>query len=231
MVKANLTILRQRIREAALRADRNPDSIELVVVTKNVEIPQILEAYEAGERKFGENRVQELVEKQEKLPRDIEWHLIGHLQTNKVKFVLDKIHLIHSVDSVRLAHVIEERAVNAGKTVQVLIQVNVAHEGTKYGISPEEFPDLMEKIRSFKHIRLQGLMTMAPLGVGREEVRSTFRALASLRDQWIEKSFFDLKYLSMGMTHDFEIAIEEGANLIRIGTAVFGPRGRTDAAA
>lgn len=231
MIKTSLALLKQRIKATAVRAGRDPDEIELVLVTKNVDIPRIKEAYETGERKFGENRVQDLIEKREQLPPDVEWHLIGHLQTNKVKSVIGKVHLIHSLDSLRLARTLEEKASVEGSTIQVLIQVNVTGEETKFGIPPREFLDLLENVALFRHLKPIGLMTIGPLEGNEESIRSAFRSLAMLRRDGVQKGWMGLKYLSMGMTHDFEIAIEEGANLIRIGTAVFGERSRTDAAA
>ncbi len=228
MIKENLLALRQKINETARRAGRQPEEIELVLVTKNVGLDQIMEAYEAGERKFGENRVQEFLEKCGKLPQDIEWHLIGHLQTNKVKSVIDHICLIHSLDSLRLAQEMERRAKDLRRTVQVLIQVNISGEATKFGVTPEDFSELLEGVLSLSHVKVLGLMGIGPVA-SEEKVRSCFRSLASLRDEWVRRKSLDLKYLSMGMTSDFEIAIEEGANLLRIGTAIFGERKEIDA--
>lgn len=231
MIRENLIQVRQRIRQAAQRAGRNEQEIELIVVTKNVPVERILQAYEAGERKFGENRVQELLVKQEQLPGDVEWHLIGHLQTNKVKSIIGRIHLIHSIDSSKLAQEIEERASRAVAVVHILVQVNGSGEASKFGISPKDFPALLEAMSSLRYVRVEGLMTMAPLTEDETKIRAAFKGLRLLKEEWVGKGFAHLKCLSMGMTHDYEIAVEEGANLLRIGTAIFGERRPLHAAA
>lgn len=231
MIKENLANLRRRIVEVAKRAARDPVEIELVVVTKNVPVDRILEAYEAGERKFGENRVQELLAKQDRLPKDIEWHLVGHLQTNKVRSVLGRVCLIHSVDSAKLAQHLEHQAQRAGLSVNVLLQVNISMEETKFGIRLQDFENLLKQVSSLQHIQVKGLMTMAPLTDREEKIRAAFRGLATLKDSWARKGYANLTSLSMGMTHDYEMAIEEGANLLRIGTAIFGARQDIHAAA
>jgi pyridoxal phosphate enzyme (YggS family) len=222
-VRGHLAEVRERIKRAAERAGRDPGAIELVAVTKNADPASIREAYEAGQRKFGENRVQDLTGKREALPSDIEWHLIGHLQTNKVKEVVGRVRCIHSVDSVRLAEKIAMRAEEESKTISILVQVNTSGESAKHGVPPASAGELIEFAAALPHLRLEGLMTIGPLSGDEAAVRESFRKLARLREEWIGRGVSGLKYLSMGMTQDFEIAVEEGANLLRIGTAIFGP--------
>ncbi|MBI4549834.1 MAG: YggS family pyridoxal phosphate-dependent enzyme [Candidatus Omnitrophica bacterium] len=221
-VRANLAEVRERIRRAAGRSGRDPDAVELLAVTKNAGWDDIREAYEAGQRKFGENRVQDLTAKREALPQDAEWHLIGHLQTNKVKEVVGRVRCIHSVDSVRLAEKIAMRADEVSETVPVLIQVNTSGESTKHGVPPEGAGELIEFVAALPQLRLEGLMTIGPLGGGEAAVRESFRKLFRIREDWTRRGISGLKYLSMGMTQDFEIAVEEGASLVRVGTAIFG---------
>lgn len=230
MIRANLAAVRDRIKAAATRSGRDPEAIELVLVTKNVSVERMLEAYAAGERKFGENRVQELLDKKNFLPKDIEWHFIGHLQTNKVKSVLPEVSLIHSVDSLRLAEEVNAKAVLLKKRVSVLVQVNTSGEQTKFGAAPAELPEILKAVSGFESLDLRGLMTIGPLTENEELVRNSFRALASLREEWSGKGFPGLRKLSMGMSHDFELAIEEGADILRIGTSVFGERNVTHVA-
>lgn len=223
-VRSNLAAVRERIRESARRVGRNAEAVELVLVTKNVSMERIMEAYEAGERKFGENRVQELLEKKGLLPKDIEWHFIGHLQTNKVKALLPEVSLIHSLDSVRLAQELEARAASTKQSVPVLVQVNTSGEQTKFGAAPAELPEILRAVSERAHLELRGLMTIGPFTDEEAQVRGAFRLLASLRDECKGRGLKGLEMLSMGMSHDFELAIEEGADLVRIGTAVFGER-------
>ncbi len=223
-VRNGLAALRERMQKAAERAGRNAGAIELVLVTKNVSAEKIMEAYEAGERRFGENKVQELLKKKGLLPRDIEWHFIGHLQTNKVKSVLPEVSLIHSLDSIRLAEEMEARAASANQRVPVLVQVNTSGEQTKFGAAPAELPQILQAVSGLAHLELKGLMTIGPFTDNEKKIRAAFRSLTSLRDAWKGKGFAGLRMLSMGMSHDFELAIEEGADMIRIGTAVFGER-------
>lgn len=224
-VKQNIVRLRDSIRESALRCGRNPEEIKAVLATKGVACERILEAYEAGCRDFAENRVQEWEEKRKKLPQDIRWHMIGHLQTNKVKDILGKIVLIHSLDRVELALEIQKQADKKGVSgVDCLLQINSSREETKYGLKVEEVEDLVETLRQ-PAIRLRGLMTIGPLTENREKVRQAFREVRLLRDR-LHSGFPEMKLetLSMGMSGDYPLAIEEGATLLRIGSAVFGPR-------
>lgn len=184
------------------------------------------EIYDTGCRDFGENKVQELVDKYESMPKDIRWHMIGHLQRNKVKYIIDKVSLIHSVDSLRLAETIEKEAAKKDKIIDILIEVNIAREESKFGVFPEDLTELIEKISQFKHVRVKGLMTVAPNVENAEENRSIFEKMHKLSVDIASKNIDNstMSILSMGMTNDYEIAIEEGATMVRVGTAIFGVR-------
>lgn len=196
----------------------------MVAVTKTATIEQTKEAISAGVRIIGENKVQEAKKKYQILTGDIEWHLVGHLQTNKVKYAVEIFDLIHSVDSIKLAKEIDKRSLQFGKITNVLVEVNVSGEETKYGIRPEEVELFLGEISKFSGIRIRGLMTIAPIVKNKEEVRPYFKELKELSEKMRNKNIKNVKmdYLSMGMTDDFEVAIEEGANMIRIGRGVFG---------
>jgi pyridoxal phosphate enzyme (YggS family) len=201
----------------------------LVAVSKTKPVEVILEAYQAGHRDFGENKVQELREKQPQLPDDIRWHMIGHLQTNKVKYIAPYIHLIHAVDSLKLLVEINKQAARFDRVMPCLLQVHIAEEETKFGFSLEEIRELLvsEGIRDLKNIRIRGLMGMATYTDDIEQIRQEFRSLKSCFEQL--KTEFSLpnmamEILSMGMSDDFEIALEEGSNMIRVGSKIFGPR-------
>jgi len=219
-IKENLDNLRKRVENAAKKAGRNPDEIKIVAASKEVPAEKILEAIECGISIIGENRVQEAYEKYNKIGHLAEWHMIGHLQRNKVKKALLIFDCIQSVDSERLAQEISKRAT---KPVDIFIEVNTSLEETKYGVLPEDVIDFINKIRSLERLRIKGLMTIGPL---KGDPRPCFRKLRELRDKIMEQGFenVDIQYLSMGMTDDFEIAIEEGSNMIRIGRAIFGER-------
>lgn len=232
MVKKNLENVLKRIQNAAIRCGRAPDSIRLVAVTKTVPAHRIIEAVVAGANIFGENYVQEAREKileLSKLP--VSWHFIGTLQSNKAKYVVKLFDLIHSVDSVKLAMEIDKQARKISKIQKILIQINVAGEIQKSGIFPEQVLDMLKDISSFENISVKGLMTMPPYFYNPEKVRPFFKQLRELRDR-LQKEVVQLDYsgdiilddLSMGMTGDFEVAIEEGATFVRIGTAIFGER-------
>jgi len=223
-VRENLAVIRKKIRQSAVKTGRSEKDVELVLVTKNVSPEVIMEAYSAGERCFGENRLQELEEKKQALPRDIQWHFIGHLQTNKVKSMLSGVALIHSVDSVRLAQALEVKAAAEKIRLPVLVQVNTSGEQTKFGISAGQLPEVLKAVSESASLDLKGLMTIGPFTDDEAAVRKSFRQLAALREEWAGKGFPGLNILSMGMSHDFEIAVEEGANMVRIGTAAFGER-------
>ncbi len=224
IIKNNLEIINEKVKKAALKTNRNPDEIKLVAVTKTATIEQIKEAIRVGVKIIGENKVQEAKEKYQILSTDIEWHLVGHLQTNKVKYAIEIFDLIHSVDSIKLAKEIDKRSLQFGMITNVLVEVNVSGEETKYGIKPEEVEPFLEEISEFSRIKVRGLMTIAPIAEDKEEVRPFFRKLRKLFEKIkIEnKKNIRMDYLSMGMTEDFEVAIEEGANMVRIGRGIFG---------
>lgn len=225
----NIKGVHRRISRACLRSGRDPNAVRLIAVTKTVAAGRILNAVESGLRDFGENKVQEAKEKISHLRpltsgSNIVWHFIGHLQKNKVKSSVELFELIHSVDSLELAEMISVHAEKAGKIQDVLLQVKLSPEETKYGLDKEALPGLLHAMRGLKGIRPIGLMTMPPLFEGPEMTRPYFRQLRELRDS-AEKAGFHLPELSMGMSHDFEVAIEEGATMVRVGTALFGERG------
>ena len=223
-IKNNLEIINEKIKKAAFKVNRNPQEIKLVAVTKTTTIEQIKEAISAGVKIIGENKVQEAKEKYQILTTDIEWHLVGHLQTNKVKYAIEIFDLIHSVDSIKLAKEIDRRSLQFGMMTNVLIEVNVSGEETKYGIKPEEVEPFLKEISEFSRIKVRGLMTIAPIVEDKEEVRPYFRKLRELFEKIKIKNIKNIRmnYLSMGMTEDFEVAIEEGANMVRIGRGIFG---------
>lgn len=226
MIKENLISVENEIREACLRAGRRREDVTLIAVSKTKPVSDLEEAYALGVRIFGENKVQELADKYEVLPKDIEWHMIGHLQRNKVKYIIDKVALIHSVDSLRLAETIEKEAAKRNITVNILIEVNVAREESKFGLMPEELEEFIAKISDFSHIRVKGLMTIAPFVADSEENRVIFQRLHKLSVD-IETKNVDnitMRVLSMGMTNDYAVAIEEGATMVRVGTGIFGAR-------
>ncbi|MGN0378668.1 MAG: YggS family pyridoxal phosphate-dependent enzyme [Butyrivibrio sp.] len=226
MLKENLKSVQERIRAAALKAGRNPDEITLIAVSKTKPVDMIQEIYDAGIREFGENKVQEITSKKPQLPDDINWHMIGHLQRNKVRAVIDKACLIHSVDSLRLAQAISTEAVKSNMTVSILLEVNMAGEETKFGFKPDEVHDALQSIAGLPGIYVRGLMTSAPYVSNPEENRQYFRDMrqlcVDLKAKNIDNTSMD--YLSMGMTNDFEVAVEEGATHVRVGTAIFGER-------
>lgn len=241
VIKDNLARVRERMAQAAERAGRSLSEITLVAVTKQKTVAEVQEAILAGVRELGENRVQEGVKKAAWIndwwakegraavagaPETLRWHLIGHLQTNKVKYAVEVFQLIHSVDSLHLLAEIDRRAGGKDLIVPVLLEVNVSGEATKAGLPPTEVLPLLEKVAQFEHIRVEGLMTVAPLVADPEETRPVFRGLWQLAERIKGEGFpgVTMTYLSMGMSNDFEVAIEEGANLVRIGTAIFGPR-------
>jgi len=221
-IAENLATIRRKMMQSALRAGRNPDHIQLVAVSKTVGVEGIRQAWQSGITDFGENRVQDLVAKQRELPQ-ARWHMIGHLQTNKVKDVIGRTVLIHSLDRWELAEYIERRAERDKIVVQTLLQVNVSGEISKGGVKPSEVSDFLHAIDNFRFVRVEGLMTMAPETDDPEETRPVFKEMRRLFDAIRGQEFgrVRMKYLSMGMTQDFEVAIEEGANMIRVGRALF----------
>lgn len=226
MLRDNLLRTEEKIQAACERAGRNRNEVTLVSVSKTKPVEMVREAYDLGVRIFGENKVQEIREKYELLPKDIEWHMIGHLQTNKVKYIVDKVKLIHSVDSLKLAETIEKEAEKHGCTADILLEVNVAEESSKFGLKTEEVIPFAEKIAQFSHINLRGLMTIAPFVENPEKNRTIFADLHKLYVDIKEKNIDNgnVSILSMGMTNDYEVAIEEGATMVRIGTGIFGAR-------
>lgn len=226
MLKENLTSVENQIQNACERSGRDRKDVTLIAVSKTKPVETLEEAYNLGVRVFGENKVQELADKYEVLPKDIHWHMIGHLQRNKVKYIIDKVDLIHSVDSVRLAETIEKEAAKHNLTANILIEVNVAKEESKFGIMPEELNEFIEKIAGFSHIQVKGLMTIAPFVEDPEENRPIFARLRKLSVDIAAKNVdnITMSILSMGMTNDYQVAIEEGATMVRVGTGIFGAR-------
>lgn len=226
MLKEQLEQVNKNIQEACDKAKRARNEVTLIAVSKTKPIEVLQEAYNLGVRVFGENKVQELADKYEALPKDIEWHMIGHLQTNKVKYIIDKVALIHSVESVKLAEIIEKEAAKKDCIANILVEVNVAEEDSKFGLKVDEVIPFIEKISTFPHIRVKGLMTIAPFVENAEENRDIFAKLHKLSVD-IEAKNIDntsMSVLSMGMTNDYEVAVEEGATMVRVGTGIFGAR-------
>ena len=226
MLTENYDLVYQNVVDAAKKAGRNPDEVTLIAVSKTKPVSMLQEIYDHGCRHFGENKVQELVEKYEVLPKDIKWHMIGHLQRNKVKYIVDKVFLIHSVDSVRLAEEIDKQAAKKQVICNILVEVNVANEATKFGLMVDEVVSMVEEISKFSNIRIKGLMTIAPYVVDAEENRLYFRQIKQLSVDIKNKNIdnVSMNILSMGMTGDYEVAIEEGATMVRVGTGIFGAR-------
>ena len=222
----NLSSIQERIGTAALRAARNPAEIRLVAVSKTVSAENIQQAIAAGVTMLGENYVQEARNKIARVGKQVEWHFIGHLQSNKARYAVDLFSMIHSVDRLSLAEELDQAANKHGKIVPILIQVNISGEESKSGINPQETLQLLKRIAGLQHLSIQGLMTMPPWFEDPEDARPYFIALRKLREKLSREKIpgVALQELSMGMSGDFEVAIEEGATLVRIGTAIFGPR-------
>jgi hypothetical protein len=225
-VQENIKNVEEKMTAACEKSGRKPEEVQLIAVSKTKPVEMLQEAYDYGCRDFGENKVQELVDKYEKMPKDIRWHMIGHLQRNKVKYIVDKVYLIHSVDSLRLAEEISKEAVKHNVTVSILIEVNVAEEESKFGTSSEEVVSLVEEIAKLPNIVIKGLMTIAPYVENAEENRLYFAKLKQISVDIIRKNIDNVSMgeLSMGMTGDYEVAITEGATYIRVGTGIFGER-------
>lgn len=226
MVAENLIQVQKNIEEACKKVNRDPDEVTLIAVSKTKPVEMLKEAYEAGARVFGENKVQEIVDKYDQMPSDVKWHMIGHLQRNKVKYIVDKVAMIHSVDSFRLAETIEKEAEKKNVVVPILIEVNVAEEESKFGLKPEEVLSFIEQIADFSHIQIKGLMTIAPYVENAEENREIFRELKKLSVDIAAKNINNvtMSVLSMGMTGDYMVAVQEGATMVRVGTGIFGAR-------
>ena len=226
MITDNLEQVRTNIDEACRMAGRDPKEVTLIAVSKTKPVSMLKEAYDAGARCFGENKVQEIMDKHPQLPEDIQWHMIGHLQRNKDKYIVDKVSMIHSVDSLRLAQTIEQEAAKHNVCVPVLLEVNVAQEESKFGLKMDEVLPLIETIADFPHIKVQGLMTIAPYVENAEDNRDFFRQLKKLSVDIEAKNInnVSMSVLSMGMTGDYQVAVQEGATMVRVGTGIFGER-------
>ena len=226
MVRENLAQVRKHMEEACRRAGRQTDEVTLIAVSKTKPVSMLMEAYEAGARDFGENKVQEILEKRPEIPADARFHMIGHLQRNKVRQVIDQVTLIHSVDSLRLAEQIEHEAAKKELHVDILLEVNVAREESKFGFFLEEVEAALREISKYPHITVKGLMTIAPYVEDPEENRDIFKKLhqvfIDMKSKNIDNS--SMSVLSMGMTGDYQVAIEEGSTMIRVGTGIFGAR-------
>ena len=222
----NLEQVHDRIKAACIRGGRKPEEVTLIAVSKTKPLEDLQEAYRCGERVFGENKVQEIALKQPQMPKDACFHMIGHLQRNKVRQVLPLVSMIHSVDSLRLAQEIQQEAKRLGRIVDILLEVNVAGEESKFGFAPEEVIHILQKIHEFSHIRVCGLMTIAPFVENSEQNRPVFKKLFQLYVDIKHKNIdnVNMSVLSMGMTGDYEVAVEEGATMIRVGTGIFGVR-------
>lgn len=226
MVTENYKYIKKQVEECAANCGRNPADITLIAVSKTKPLSDIEELIQIGVEDYGENKVQELCDKYEKVSKPVRFHLIGHLQTNKVKYIVDKAYLIHSVDSLKLAKEIQKEAVKKQVTAEILIEVNVAEEDSKFGLHTKEVIPFIEEIASFPNVHVNGLMTIAPFVENPEENRKYFSALKQLSLDIISKNIdnIDMNVLSMGMTNDYKVAIEEGATMVRVGTAIFGAR-------
>lgn len=221
----NIARVNERIVEACRRSGRSPSEVKLVAVTKMASIDKIKGALGCGLHTFGENRVQDFLTKYQEIveDEDVKWHMIGHLQRNKAKYLAGKVEMIHSLDRLRLARLLDRLSEDQGYPWQVLVQVNVSGEETKYGLSPDELPEFLDVVQDLQGICVCGLMTIAPYVDDPERVRPVFKELRLLRDKMAQtRPHFDLHHLSMGMTNDYEIAVEEGATLVRVGSAIFG---------
>ena len=225
-IAENLIEVEERISDSLRRSGRPSRAASLIAVSKTKPVSMILEAYRAGIRDFGENKVQELTDKYEQIKEPVRWHLIGHLQRNKVKYIIGKTALIHSVDSVRLAEQIEEEASKKNCICDVLIEVNAAGEESKFGVAPEALLSVVRDIAGLPHVHIRGLMTVAPFVEDPEENRPYFKKMHDLLIDIKSKNIDNvtMETLSMGMSNDYEVAIEEGATIVRIGTSIFGER-------
>ncbi len=226
MVEERYQEIKRRIGAACARSGRRPEDVTLVAVSKTKPVQMLREAYDAGARDFGENKVQEILEKYPQLPGDIRWHMIGHLQTNKVRQVVGKVCLIHSVDTVKLAREIDKESAKRGTVTPVLLEINVAEEESKFGFKLEEAEGALKEISACPNLSVQGLMTIAPYVENAEENRGVFRKLyqffVDMKSKKVDN--MNMNVLSMGMTGDFEVAVEEGATMVRVGTGIFGER-------
>jgi hypothetical protein len=225
-IRENMRAVEDRIAAACQEAGRKPEDVTLIAVSKTKPVEMLREAYECGCRDFGENKVQELLDKYEVMPRDIRWHMIGHLQRNKVKYIVDKVYLIHSVDSLRLAEEISKEAGKKNVCVNILVEVNVANEETKFGTTCEDAKQLVQDIAKLPNICVKGLMTIAPFVENAEKNRPFFSKLKKISVDIMGENIdnITMENLSMGMTGDYEVAVSEGATCVRVGTGIFGAR-------
>ena len=226
MISDNIKKIQKNIEKSCQKAGRDPKEVTLIAVSKTKPIPMLEEAYQAGSRDFGENKVQEIMDKHPALPEDIRWHMIGHLQRNKVKYIVDKVALVHSVDSLRLAEELSRQAGKKQAEIDVLVEVNIAEEESKFGTSRAEAIQLVEEMAKLPHIHVKGLMTIAPFVEEPEENRKYFRQIKELSVDITKKNIdnVSMSVLSMGMTNDYMVAVEEGATMVRVGTGIFGER-------
>ncbi len=225
-IQQNIIDIEQRITAAAQKSGRRREDILLLAVSKTIDVPRIKQAVDCGLKELGENRVQEILEKYDTMGKDVCWHLIGHLQTNKVKYIINKVKMIHSVESIKLAEEIDKRAKQSNVIMDILVEVNIADEQSKFGVTPKETLSFIKNIAFLDNIRIKGLMTVAPFVDNPEENRDCFRRMRQLLvDINAEKiDNVNMNVLSMGMSNDFEVAIEEGATIVRVGTNIFGKR-------
>lgn len=225
-IEKNLNHVKEEINEACKRAGRDPKEVTLIAVSKTKPIEDLRAAYAAGARDFGENKVQELTGKIEEMPADIRWHMIGHLQRNKVKYIAGKVSMIHSADSYRLAEEINIQAKKNNCIIPILIEVNYAKENSKFGIAPEETKELVQEISELENVKIKGLMTIAPFVEDPEENREIFRGMKELSVDIARENIdnVEMEVLSMGMTNDYIVAVEEGSTMVRVGTGIFGAR-------
>ena len=225
-IRENMRAVEDRIAAACQEAGRKTEDVTLIAVSKTKPVEMLREAYECGCRDFGENKVQELLDKYEVMPRDIRWHMIGHLQRNKVKYIVDKVYLIHSVDSLRLAEEISKEAGKKNVCVNILVEVNVANEETKFGTTCEDAKQLVQDIAKLPNICVKGLMTIAPFVENAEKNRPFFSKLKKISVDIMGENIdnITMENLSMGMTGDYEVAVSEGATCVRVGTGIFGAR-------
>ena len=229
MLKDNYRNVQENIQRAGEKVNRSVDEVTLISVSKTKPLSMLQEAYDCGAREYGENKVQEMTEKEGQLPKDIHWHMIGHLQTNKVKYIAPYVHLIHSVDSLKLAQEINRQGEKCNRSIPILIEVNIAEEESKFGIKKDETISLVREISKLPHVAIKGLMTIAPFVDDPEDNRVYFRGIKELSvdiaNENIDNVCMDI--LSMGMTGDYMVAIEEGATMVRVGTGIFGERDYT----
>lgn len=225
-ISNNYQSVSDNIKKACERSGKDPKNVTLIAVSKTKPVSLLKEAYQAGARDFGENKVQEILEKYDALPSNIRWHMIGHLQTNKVKYIADKVYMIHSVDSFKLAKEISRQAQKANRVIPILIEVNIANEESKFGVPADACEDLIRSIHSLPSVLVKGLMTVPPFVENAEDNRHYFQALKQLSVDIMQKNIdnVSMDFLSMGMSGDYMTAIEEGANIVRVGTNIFGER-------